>query len=248
MGKKSRAEAIASMNDRHSRNARLNGGTTLNSKWAHEHERKPLLPQNENQNAYLIALRHSTQTVVTGPAGTGKTYMAATHAADEMLAGRVKRIVLIRPNVSSGQKLGFDPGTEEEKLEKWLRPLLDDLSQRLSAPVFETARRNGKIQLYSVEKMRGATFDDAFIIVDEAQNLTVHEIKMVLTRIGKGSRIVINGDIDQSDLKVESGLYAALKLIDRFEMDVSQIRFSIDDVVRSGPCAEWVKAFYHAGL
>jgi phosphate starvation-inducible PhoH-like protein len=171
-----------------------------------------ILPKTENQGKLIEAIAKSKQVLILGPAGTGKTYVTATCAADLYTLKEIDKIVITRPHVAVGKDIGFLPGTLEEKL------------------------------------MRGRSFDDAFIIVDEAQNIEIPEIKMLLTRVGEGSTIVLNGDIQQSDLKGTSGLAKIIHLSKKHMLDVPVVEFGIDDIVRSGICAEWVKVFMKEGL
>lgn len=208
----------------------------------------PLLPKNDKQAAYMEALKSSPQVIVTGSAGTGKTYIAASWAARLFAAGKVERIILTRPNVPSGRSLGFFPGTMEEKMAPWVIPFTDVIEQHLGPGAFETSTKKRSIDIVPFEVMRGRTFHNAFVILDEAQNTTPSEMKMFLTRIGDESQVVINGDIKQSDLKADSGLLTVLKMIQKQALPVPHIEFTVDDIVRSDICAMWVKAFDKVGI
>lgn len=203
----------------------------------------PILAMNLRQAEYLAHLRASPQVFVLGPAGTGKTWIAASHAADLYRAGSVTKIILTRPNVPCGRSLGFFPGTLESKFAPWTVPVTDAIRDRLGKAVYDVAVRNGDIEVVPFEVMRGRSWKDAFILLDEAQNTTAAEIKMFLTRVGEGCTTVINGDIAQCDLAHGSGLQVAIQLLRERNLPVPVIEFSVDDIVRSGLCAMWVRAF-----
>lgn len=207
-----------------------------------------LQPKTPKQQQYLEALKLADQVIVTGSAGTGKTFIAASWGAKQYLEGSINKIILTRPNVASGRSLGFFAGTMEEKMGHWVVPFTEVLKQQLGEGVYDTAVRNRNIEVVPFEVMRGRTFDNAFVILDEAQNTTPHEIKMFLTRIGEYSQVVVNGDIKQSDLKTNSGLKVVLDLIKEKNLPIPVIEFTLDDIVRSGICAMWVRAFEEAGI
>lgn len=200
-------------------------------------------PLNEMQAMYLKALQASDQVIVCGYSGTGKTYIAATYAANMYAMKIVDKIILTRPNVSVGKDLGHFPGTLEEKFAPWAAPVLDVLNEQLGKGVVETGVKNGNIEMAPLSTMRGRSFHDAFILVDEAQNLTVPEIKMLLTRIGKNCKVVINGDIKQSDIQSQSGLSKIIHLAKKNNMSVPIIEFGVGDIVRSDICKQWIMAF-----
>lgn len=202
-----------------------------------------LTPMNANQELYLNALQSHNQVVVCGYSGTGKTYVAATQAANLYLTKHITKIIVTRPNVSVGKDLGYFPGDLNEKFGPWAAPVIDVLQQRLGSGVVETGIKNGNIELSPMSVMRGRSFKNAFVILDEAQNTTVAEIKMFLTRIGEGCKVVINGDIKQSDINGQSGLSKIIHLVKKYHMDVPVIEFGIDDIVRSDTCKQWIVAF-----
>jgi phosphate starvation-inducible PhoH-like protein len=202
-----------------------------------------LTPLNDNQSLYIDALRSHNQIIVLGYSGTGKTFIAASEAANLYLAKRINRIIVTRPNVSVGKDLGYFPGDINEKFGPWAAPVVDVLQQRLGKGVVETGIKNGNIELAPMSVMRGRSFKDAFVILDEAQNTTVPEIKMFLTRIGEDCKVVINGDIKQSDIKDQSGLSKIIHLVKKFDMDIPIIEFGIDDIVRSDACKQWIISF-----
>ena len=203
----------------------------------------PIKALNPAQADYLDALRSSPQVVVLGPAGTGKTWIAATHAADLYRKRRVAKIILTRPNVPCGRSLGFFPGSLEDKFAPWAAPIVDAIKERMGAANFDIAVKKGDIEMVPFEVMRGRSWKNAFVLLDEAQNTTPEEIKMFLTRIGEDCTVVVNGDVSQCDLPAASGLRAALDLIAKYDLPVPVIAFSLADIVRSGICAMWVRAF-----
>ena len=207
-----------------------------------------ILPKTENQDKLIKAIKASKQVLILGPAGTGKTYVTATCAADLYTLKEIDKIVITRPHVAVGKDIGYLPGTLEEKAQPWALPVLDVLVKHLGKGAVDTALKSGNIEVATLALMRGRSFDNAFIIVDEAQNIEVPEIKMLLTRVGEGSTIVLNGDIQQSDLKGTSGLAKIIHLAKKHLLDVPVVEFGIDDIVRSGICAEWVKVFMKEGL
>jgi phosphate starvation-inducible PhoH-like protein len=207
-----------------------------------------LVAMNDTQQRYISALQTHNQIIVTGFSGTGKTFIAASHAANLYANRRIDRIIITRPNIAVGKDLGYLPGTLEEKYTPWIMPVLDVLEQQLGKNVVETGMKNGNIQMVPLSVMRGRSFNKSFIIVDEAQNLTIHEMKMLLTRVGKECTIVINGDIKQSDINQQSGLSKILHLAKKYNMDIPTIEFGVDDIVRSDICKQWIIAFEASGL
>lgn len=212
-------------------------------KFQSERTPPPIIAMNQRQAEYLAHLRTSPQIFVLGPAGTGKTWIAASHAADLYRAGSITKIILTRPNVPCGRSLGFFPGSLESKFAPWTVPVTDAIRDRLGKAAYDVAVRNGDIEVVPFEVMRGRSWKDAFILLDEAQNTSAIEIKMFLTRVGEGCTTVINGDIAQCDLAQGSGLQVALELLRARNLPVPIVEFSADDIVRSGLCAMWVRAF-----
>lgn len=202
----------------------------------------PLVPLTEKQGVYISAIMANEVIVSTGFAGTGKTFIAATVAADLYRNHVIDEIILTRPNVASGKSLGFFPGTLEEKMDPWMKPLTSRIEKRLGKGVYETAIKNGNIRVEPFETMRGSSFN-AFVILDEAQNTTPEEMLMFLTRFETG-KIIINGDIRQSDLKSTSGLKTLVGLCQRGKLDFPVIDFdSHNDIVRSGVVRDVIIAF-----
>lgn len=202
-----------------------------------------LIPQTFNQCLYANALQGDDLIFVTGCAGTGKTYMAATMAAKMYNERAIRRIVITRPNISSGKGLGFFPGTLQEKMAPWIAPIIEVLKKHLGREKVEGMIKDGHILIEPFETMRGRTFDDAFVILDEAQNTTYEELKMFLTRIGQNSKVVVNGDIQQTDLKENSGLRKIITIIKQQMLAFPVIEMTEDDILRSDVCATWIKAF-----
>jgi phosphate starvation-inducible PhoH-like protein len=219
-----------------------------NYKNASAKEVSGLVPINDKQKELLDSLKTSNQIFILGPAGTGKTYVTATYAADLYTLKEIDRIVITRPHVAVGKDIGFLPGTLEEKTYPWALPVLDVLQKHLGKGTVDTAIKNGNIEMAPLALMRGRSFDNAFIIVDETQNITIHELKMLLTRVGEGSKIVLNGDAQQSDLKEGDGLSKAIHLAKKHMLPVPVVEFGVGDIVRSDICAEWVKVFMAEGL
>lgn len=209
---------------------------------------EPIIPLTKRQREYLDLLSKSEQVIVTGCSGTGKTYIAATTAADGLRKRVYKKIVLTRPNVPSGRSLGHFPGSIDEKFAEWTVPFTEVIKSRMAQGAFEIYQKKGQIEAVPFEVMRGRTFDDAFIILDEAQNTTPQEIKMFLTRIGKNSIVVINGDVEQKDVPASSGLATIVKIIKEQQLPIPHIEFTVDDIVRSGICSMWVNAFHKEGI
>jgi len=214
-------------------------------------ESKPLsgiVPKTENQGKLLEALKSSRQVFILGPAGTGKTYVTATYAADLYSMKDIDKIVITRPHVAVGKELGFLKGDLQEKTMPWALPVLDVLEKHLGKGAVETGIKAGNIEMAPLALMRGRSFDNAFIIVDETQNITTHELKMLLTRVGEGTTIVLNGDVQQSDLKEADGLTKVIHMAKKYMLPVPIIEFNMDDIIRSDITKMWVKTFYAEGI
>lgn len=207
-----------------------------------------LVPKTDNQKALIEALKTSSQVFILGPAGTGKTYVTATYASDLYTLKEIDKIVITRPHVAVGKELGFLKGDLHEKTMPWALPVLDVLEKHLGKGAVETGIKNGNIEMAPLALMRGRSFDNAFIIVDETQNITTHELKMLLTRVGEGTTIVLNGDVQQSDLKEADGLSKVIHLAKKHMLPVPIIEFGLDDIIRSDICAQWVKVFMKENL
>lgn len=189
-------------------------------------------PQSDNQRLLMEAIESYNVVVAAGPAGTGKTYLAIAKAVEAMEAGRVGRIVLSRPAVEAGENLGFLPGGMEEKLAPYLRPLYDCLSERLGAKRLKKYLVDGVIEIAPIGFMRGRTLNNAFIVIDEAQNCTYAQLKMLLTRLGWHSTMVITGDPEQTDLL--PGISGLAEITAKLELlpDVGVVRLEERDIVR----------------
>jgi phosphate starvation-inducible protein PhoH and related proteins len=200
--------------------------------------RRKIRPHSEGQHRLMMAIAQHHLTVALGPAGTGKTYLAVSAAVDALSAGRVARIVLTRPAVEAGESLGFLPGDVNAKLAPYLRPLDDALTERLGGKRLKQLIGERAIEIAPIAYMRGRTLNNAFIVIDEAQNCTYGQIKMLLTRLGVNSRMVITGDPDQSDLL--DGLSGLADIAQRLEAiaDVAVVRLGEADIVRHPLVAE----------
>lgn len=205
---------------------------------------KTIRPKTANQKLYVDAIEENVITFGIGPAGTGKTYLAMAKAVAALQAKQVNRIILSRPAVEAGEKLGFLPGTLGEKIDPYLRPLFDALHDMIDADSIPRLIQSGIIEVAPLAFMRGRTLNDAFIILDEAQNTTPEQMKMFLTRLGFGSKMVITGDITQNDLPngQRSGLQIIRNILDGVA-DISFMDLTAEDVVRHRLIGDIVKAY-----
>jgi phosphate starvation-inducible PhoH-like protein len=196
------------------------------------------------QRVYLQAIRERDLVFGVGPAGTGKTYLAVAMALGFLFRNEVQRIILCRPAVEAGEKLGFLPGDMLEKVDPYLRPMYDALNDLVDADRAARLLEKGVIEVAPLAFMRGRTLADAFVILDEAQNTTIEQMKMFLTRIGEGSRAVVTGDITQVDLPSgrRSGLIHALGVLSNID-DIAMVHFSDVDVVRHRLVAQIIRAY-----
>ena len=208
---------------------------------------KPVKPKTLGQKRYCGAIRDHTITIGVGPAGTGKTYLAVAMAVTAFRAQEVNRIILTRPAVEAGEKLGFLPGDLQQKVDPYLRPLYDALFDMLGPETYQKYVERGSIEVAPLAYMRGRTLDDSFIILDEAQNTTPEQMKMFLTRLGFGSKMVITGDITQIDLPDgrKSGLKEVMRILRDID-DIAQVRFDGRDVVRHKLVQDIIKAYEKA--
>ncbi len=205
---------------------------------------RPVKPKTLGQKKYLDAIKSNTIVFGVGPAGTGKTYLAVAMAVNAFRAKEITRIILTRPAVEAGEKLGFLPGDLQQKVDPYLRPLYDALFDMLGAESFQKYQEKGNIEVAPLAYMRGRTLDDSFIILDEAQNTTPEQMKMFLTRLGVNSKIVVTGDITQIDLPdgKKSGLVEATRILKNVD-DIQTVRFSEKDVVRHRLVMDIIKAY-----
>ena len=208
---------------------------------------RPVKAKTLGQQKYLKAIEKNTITIGVGPAGTGKTYLAVAQAVAAFRAKEVNRIILTRPAVEAGERLGFLPGDLQNKVDPYLRPLYDALFDMLGAETYNKYLERGNIEVAPLAYMRGRTLDDAFIILDEAQNTTPEQMKMFLTRMGVGSKVVVTGDVTQVDLpeKTRSGLVDALHILKGID-GIAQVYLTEKDVVRHRLVQQIVKAYERA--
>ena len=208
------------------------------------HRGKEIRPKTPGQRAFVEAIEHHTLTVGIGPAGTGKTFLAIVMAVRALRHREVARIILSRPAVEAGEKLGFLPGDLREKVDPYLRPLYDALAEVLDDAVVARFLERGTIEVAPLAYMRGRTLADAFVILDEAQNATREQLKMFLTRLGSGSKMIVNGDVTQIDLPrgAHSGLLDVPKLLAGVE-DIAIVELGAADVVRPSLVGRIVSAY-----
>lgn len=208
---------------------------------------KPIKAKTVGQQNYMKAILKNTVTIGVGPAGTGKTYLAVAAAVASFRERAVNRIILTRPAVEAGERLGFLPGDLQNKVDPYLRPLYDALYDMLGTETFQKYQERGSIEVAPLAYMRGRTLDDSFIILDEAQNTTREQMKMFLTRLGFGSKIVITGDVTQVDLPSDkiSGLKDAMRVLEGVK-DIAICRLTSADVVRHALVQEIINAYERA--
>ncbi|CAB4173897.1 PhoH Phosphate starvation-inducible protein PhoH, predicted ATPase [uncultured Caudovirales phage] len=202
---------------------------------------KEVHPLNYIQGEYLDAIKHSDIIFGVGSAGTGKTYIAASYAASELFHRRTEKIILTRPNIETGRGLGFLPGTLEEKYAPYLDPFDNVFTKSLGKGFYEYALKSKNIEPRPLGFMRGATFDNAIVLVDEAQNASIPEMKMILSRIGKGTKMIFSGDSEQTDIE-NSGLDDAVRRLEGIP-GIEIIRFLDEDIVRSKLCKQIIMAY-----
>jgi phosphate starvation-inducible PhoH-like protein len=196
--------------------------------------RNRLKPRTDNQKEYIRTIAENHITFCQGVAGSGKTHIAIGMALEYLLEEKVKRIVVTRPVVESGEKIGYLPGTAEEKLHPYLLPLLDEINHFIPAAQYASLKTNNKIEIVPLGLMRGRNFHDAFIVADECQNASYDQLKMLLTRLGNGSKMVLTGDVSQSDLHrhMQGGFYTMTNILTNIPgIGISYLNFS--DIVRN---------------
>jgi phosphate starvation-inducible PhoH-like protein len=210
--------------------------------------KKSVTPKSPNQRLFMEAIEKHDMTFAVGPGGTGKTYIAVAMAVSALLTKQVDRIILARPAVEAGERLGFLPGTLQQKIDPYMRPLYDALYDMLDADKLERFLEKGIVEVAPLAFMRGRTLNDSFVILDEAQNTTSEQMKMFLTRLGFNSKAVVTGDVTQIDLPAgrRSGLVEALEVVGRIE-GIAFIRFDERDVVRHNLVQQIIKAYEEFG-
>ncbi|WP_086934447.1 PhoH family protein [Agarilytica rhodophyticola] len=206
-------------------------------------DKAPLKPRTSAQKAYINAIKNNMLTFGIGPAGTGKSYCAGALAAEALESGSIERIILTRPAVEAGENLGFLPGDLDEKFAAYIDAFRDILNERLGAGTVNYCLRHGRIVAAPLAYMRGKTFnEDTFVILDEAQNTTPEQMKMFLTRIGENCKVVVNGDVKQSDIKGRNGLSDAIERVEGLP-GVHIHEFERHDIVRSGLVRELMERY-----
>ena len=214
-----------------------------------ERKPQPIEAKTLKQAEYIKAIHRSELVIGIGPAGVGKSFIAATLAADYLRQGKVKKVILTRPNMALGKSIGYFPGDLNEKMSNWLLPLTTTIKQRMGKEgAFDVALKNGDIEFVPFETLRGRSFDNCIVILDEAHNTTVTEMKAFVTRLGQGSTTIIDGDLNQRDVPGESGLGKLISLVRGERMDVPIVEFGVEDIVRSDLCAQFVRAYMKAGV
>lgn len=205
---------------------------------------EPLLPLNDKQRDYIEAIYRNPVIIATGVLGSSKTYIPSVIASDLLMSKQIDKVIIARPNSSVGKSIGYLPGTLEEKLEPWCEPITSVMKQRMGEGNYEALVNNGKISMLALEHVRGRTFDDCFVIVDEAQNLEVGVAKALVTRQGVNCTMVITGDIAQKDIKSYSGLQLLMEVSHKYNLPVASIFFdSWIYCVRSAESRAWGEAF-----
>ena len=203
---------------------------------------EPIKAKNFAQSQYLEALRHNQITFAVGPAGTGKSYIATAYAAEQLYYKKIDKIIITRPAVEAEESLGFLPGELDEKYAPYLLPVKEILDQLLGKAFVEYCLKSGAIEAVPIAYMRGRTFDNAICIIDEAQNCTPNQMKLILSRIGENCKYIVDGDISQKDIKGTSGLEDAINRLSGIQ-GVESCHFLNADIVRSGMCKKIIQAY-----
>jgi len=200
-------------------------------------------PKTPNQQLLLDAIHKFPITVTLGAAGVGKTYCAASKVAQLFLTGKYDHIILTRSNVPTGRSLGFFPGNVNEKLTPWLLPLISVLEKQLGKTKYEYIEAKNILQLQPLETIRGRSFENSLVLVDECQNLTIEELKAITTRLGENSKMVLMGDSTQSDINSGNEILKFCKICKKHNIDIPIVEFTVDDIVRSDIVGQLVRAF-----
>ena len=205
-------------------------------------DKSPIVAKTEGQKRYLSALKSFPITIATGPAGTGKSYLATSFAAQQLGDNVIEKLIIARPAVEAGEKMGFLPGEIADKFGPYLVPYLETLHKRLGKSFTEYLIKTGRVEAVPFAYMRGRSWSNSLILLDEAQNTTADQMKLFLTRIGENSQIIINGDVKQADIKGLTGLDDAVRRIS-YIPSVKHVHMTVDDIVRSPLCKELVMAY-----
>jgi len=200
-------------------------------------------PKTHNQQLLLDAINSFPITVTLGAAGVGKTYCAASKVAQLYLTGKYEHIILTRSNVPTGKSLGFFPGDVNDKLTPWLLPLITVLEKQLGKTKYEYIKARGVLQLQPLETIRGRSFENSLVLVDECQNLTIDELKAITTRLGENSKMVLMGDSTQSDIDNGSNIIKFCNICEKHNIEIPIVRFTVNDIVRSDIVGQLVRAF-----
>jgi phosphate starvation-inducible PhoH-like protein len=206
-----------------------------------KHRGKAFTPKNESQQAYINKINNHTLTFCVGPAGTGKTFCAAIAAAQAFKNREIEKIIISRPIVEAGEKIGFLPGDMNEKVQPYVAPFVEALARVMGTGTVEALIQHKKIEFLPLAFMRGHSWDNTFVVLDEAQNVTTSQMKLFLTRIGRGTKVIVDGDISQKDIEA-NGLEDALERLARVR-GVAVHEFSAADIVRSGIVKDIIKAY-----
>jgi phosphate starvation-inducible protein PhoH and related proteins len=203
---------------------------------------EPIVARNYAQGMYLDSIRRNQITFAVGPAGTGKSYIATAYAAEQLYYKKIDKLIITRPAVEAEESLGFLPGELEDKYAPYLAPIRDILDKLLGKSFVEYCLKVGYIEAVPIAHMRGRTFENAICLIDEAQNTTPNQMKLILSRIGEDCKFIVDGDVSQKDIKVYSGLEDAIDRLGSIH-GVETIRFLTNDIVRSGMCKKIIQAY-----
>lgn len=200
-------------------------------------------PKNEKQQLLLDAIHYYPISVTIGCAGTGKTYCSTSQVVNEYLSGQYEKIILTRANVATGKSLGFFPGTLAEKMAPWLLPITSVLEQRLGTHYYKWMVSKGHVEIQPLETIRGRSYENSLVIVDECQNLTFEELKAITTRLGENSKMVLCGDPAQSDINSGRDILKFVSMCVKHDIEIPIVEFGVDDIVRSDIVAKLVRMF-----